>query len=139
MHRCETFSSLLLLGLRCQCHEKTSLSRGRKMCARDWDFPWPPPKAAAGKPSRWRCGCVRSVRKCELGITLPDRVTAAVPCAWFPGDSLASTGVSDAAVVAANNLAKCEAVAKMLVYASETWDDYPCPMTHKLKQRNEEC
>ena len=43
--------------------------------------------------------------------TLPDGVTT-VPCAWLPSDSLASTGVSDAEVVAAGELTKCEAVAK---------------------------
>ena len=39
-------------------------------------------------------------------------MTAAVPCARLPGDLLASTGVSDAEVVAAGELAMCEAVAK---------------------------
>ena len=95
------FSSLLLLDLRCQYHEKTSFSRGRKMCARD--FPGHRQKATAGKPSRqalWLraiCADVRAQR------TLPDGVTAAVPDAWSPGDSLASTGVSDAEVGAAGS------------------------------------
>ena len=49
----------------------------------------------------------------QAGVrTLPDGVTAAVPDAWSPGDSLASTDESDAEVVAAGELAKCEAVAK---------------------------
>ena len=39
-------------------------------------------------------------------------MTAAVPGARLPGDSLASTGVSDAEVGAAGEMAKCEAVAK---------------------------
>ena len=43
---------------------------------------------------------------------MPDGVTAAVPDARSPGDSLASSGVSDAEVGATGVLAKCEAVAK---------------------------
>ena len=39
-------------------------------------------------------------------------MTASVPDAWLSGDSLGSTGVSDAEVGAAGDLAKCEAVAK---------------------------
>ena len=50
---------------------------------------------------------MRSLRKCELGGPCP---TAAVPCAWSPGDSLASTCSPDVEVVAAGSLAKCEAV-----------------------------
>ena len=42
---------------------------------------------------------------------MPDGVTAAVPDAWLSGDSLASTGVSDAEVGAAGELGNCEAVA----------------------------
>ena len=33
-----------------------------------------------------------------------------MPCVWLPGDSLASTGVSDVEVVAAGELVKCEDV-----------------------------
>ena len=65
-HRCETSPSLLLLALRYQCHEKTRFSRGRKMCARDWDFPGRRQKPRLEKRTGWRCGCARSVRKCEV-------------------------------------------------------------------------
>ena len=66
---------------------------------------------AAAKSQRleYRSAIYAEVR---AGRTVPDGVTAAVPDAWLPGDSLASTGVSDAEVGAAGELAKCEAVAK---------------------------
>ena len=65
---------------------------------------------AAAKSQGEQAGVVAA---CEVraGRTLLDGVTTAVPCAWLPGDSLASTGVSDAEVVA-GELAMCEAVAK---------------------------
>ena len=75
-------------------------------------LPWPPPNAKAGKPSRQTLWLRAIYAEPRAGRTLPDGVTAAVPDAWSPGDSLASTGVSDAEVVAAGELAKFEAVAK---------------------------
>ena len=74
-------------------------------------FLWPPPKAKAGKPNRQALWLRAICAEVRVGRTLPDGVTAAVPDAWLPGDSLASTGVSDAEVGAAGELAKCEAVA----------------------------
>ena len=75
-------------------------------------LPWPPPKAKAGKPNRQALWLRAIYAELRAGRTLPDGVTAAVPVAWLSGDSLESTGVSDAEVGAAGELAKCEAVAK---------------------------
>ena len=72
--------------------------------------PWAEPNAKAGKPNKqalWSRAIYAEVR---AGRTLPDGVTAAVLCAWSPGDSLASTCSSDVEVVAAGKLAKCEVV-----------------------------
>ena len=69
-------------------------------------------KAKAGKPNR-QALWLRAIHvEVRAGRILPDGVTAAVPDAWFPGDSLASTGVSDAELGAAGELATCKAVAK---------------------------
>ena len=81
-------------------------------CVQGLGLPWPPPQATAGKPSRQALWLRAIYAEVRAGWTLPDGVTAAVPCARLPGDSLESTGVSDAEVVAAGELAKCEAVAK---------------------------
>ena len=82
------------------------------MCARDWDFPGRRQKAKAGKPNRQALWLRAIYAEVRVWRTLPDGVAAAVFDAWLPGDSLASTGVSDAEVVAAGELAMCEAVAK---------------------------
>ena len=68
--------------------------------------------AKAGKPNRQALWLNAIYAEVRAGRTLPDGVTAAVPCAWLSGDSSASTGVSGAEVGAAGELAKCEAVAK---------------------------
>ena len=73
------------------------------MRARDWTSL----VAARSQEALWLRAIYAEVR---AGRTLPDGVTPAVPCAWLPGGSLTSTGVSDVEVVAAGELAKCEAV-----------------------------
>ena len=72
--------------------------------------PWAPPKAQTEKPNRQALWLRAIDAEVRAGRTLPDGVTAAVPCAWLPGDSLAPTCVSDVEVVAAGELAKCDAV-----------------------------
>ena len=72
--------------------------------------PLAPAKSQDWKPNRralWLRAICAEVR---AGRTLPNGVTAFVPCAWLPRDSLASTCVPDVKVVAASELAKCEAV-----------------------------
>ena len=61
-------------------------------------LPWPPPKATAGKPSRQALWLRAIDAEVRAGRTLPD------------GDSLTTTGVSNAEVCAGGELAKCEAV-----------------------------
>ena len=65
-----------------------------------------------GKPKRQALWLRAIYAEVRAGRTSPDGVTPAVLDAWLPGDSLASTGVSDAEVGAAGGLAKSEAVAK---------------------------
>ena len=72
-------------------------------------LPWPPPKAKAGKPNRQALWLRTIDAEVRAGRTLPDGVTAAVPCAWLPGDLSASTGVSPVEVVAAFEMANCQA------------------------------
>ena len=71
--------------------------------------PWPRPKAKAGKPSRQALWLRAIYAEVRAGRALPNGVTAAVPCAWSPGDSWASTCLTDVEVVAAGRLAMCEA------------------------------
>ena len=74
----------------------SSLPRAcQKMCTRDWNFPVRRQKPRPENRTSRRCGFVHEVR---AGRTLPDSMTAGVPDAWSPGDSLTSTGVSDAEV-----------------------------------------
>ena len=106
-HRCETFSSLSSLPV----PQEDELLTWQKDVCKGLGLSWPRPKAKAGKPNRQALWLRVIYAEVRAGRTLPDGVTAAVP-AWLSGDSLASTGVSDAEVGAAGELAKCEAVAK---------------------------
>ena len=77
--------------------EDELLALQKDVCMK-FGVPWLPPKAKAGKPNRQAWGPRAIYEEVRAGSTLPNGVTAAVPCAWSPDDSLASTCSSDVEV-----------------------------------------
>ena len=89
--------------------EDKVLAWQKDVCVR-FGVPWPPPKAKAGKPNRQALWLRVIYAEVRAGRTFPDGLTAAVPCAWLPGDSVASACLTDVEVAVAGEMAQCEAV-----------------------------